>query len=83
MTASDAPARKVKAFLVYRASDASLRVVKSQLRLCWDEVAFAVEVTVPDPWGRLAGSVLIDLPEIGPAVVEVVQPNITPEADHA
>lgn len=67
-------ARKVTAYLIYRASDASLRVVRKRPDLAWDEVAFTVEVVVPDPWGRLAGSVLIELPENGPAVVEVVQP---------
>lgn len=65
-------ARKITAYLIYRASDASLRVVTRRPSLAWDEVAFAVEVTVPDPWGRLAGSVLIELPDNGPAVVEVV-----------
>ena len=63
--------KKVKAFLIYRAADQSLRTVKKMPRLAWDEIAFNVEVNVPDPWGRLAGSVLIDLPENGPAVVEV------------
>lgn len=63
--------RKMTAYLIYRASDASLRVVTRRPSLAWDEVAFAVEVTVPDPWGRLAGSVLIELPDNGPAVVEV------------
>ena len=66
--------RKITAYLIYRASDASLRVNVRRPDLAWDEVAFTVEVTVPNPWGRLAGSVLIELPESGPAIVEVVQP---------
>jgi len=70
-------ARKITAFLIYRASDASLRVVRKRPNLAWDEIAFTVDVTVPNPWGRLAGAVLIDLPENGPAVVEVVQPPET------
>jgi hypothetical protein len=70
-------ARKITAFLIYRAADASLRVVTRRPNLAWDEVAFTVEVTVPDPWGRLAGSVLIELPDNGPAIVEVVQPPVT------
>lgn len=65
--------RKMTAYLVYRASDAGLRIVKQRPRLAWDEVAFTVEVNVPDPWGRLAGAIVIDLPENGPAVVEVKQ----------
>lgn len=61
----------VKAFLIYRARDTSLRVVTRRPQLDWDEVAFSVEVSVPNPWGRLAGSVLIELPDDGPAIVEV------------
>jgi hypothetical protein len=69
-------AKTLRAYLIYRASDQSMRVVYKLSRgLAWDEVAFEVKVTVPDPWGRLAGSVLIELPENGPAVVEVVQPK--------
>lgn len=71
--------RTVKAFLIYSARSASLRVVSRRPQLRWDEVAFEVEVNVPDPWGRLAGSVVIELPENGPAVVEVTQDAITPE----
>lgn len=72
--------KKMKAFLIYRASDQSLRVNKTMPSLAWDELAFAVEVTVPDPWGRLAGAITIDLPENGPAIVEVVtEEPMTPE----
>lgn len=68
-------ARSKRAYLIYRASDDSLRINNKQPRLAWDEIAFMVEVMIPDPWGRLAGAVLIELPEQGPAVVEVVQPE--------
>lgn len=64
-------ARKKRAYLVYRASDDSLRVNNKPPRLHWDEIAFTVDVTIPDPWGRLAGAILIELPETGPAVIEV------------
>ena len=67
--------RTVKAFLVYRAADQSMRVVKNLPRLAWDEIAFTINVNVPEPWGRLAGAVVIDLPENGPVVVEVVVPK--------
>lgn len=63
--------RKLTAFLIYRASDASLRVVRKRPYLEWDEIAFTVDITIPDPWGRLAGAIAIDLPENGPAVIEV------------
>lgn len=65
-------ARIKRAYLVYRASDDSLRINKWPPELAWDEIAFTIDVTIPDPWGRLAGSILIDLPEQGPAVIEVV-----------
>lgn len=65
--------RSRRAYLIYRASDDSLRINNKQPRLAWDEIAFTVDVKIPDPWGRLAGAVLIELPENGPAVVEVVQ----------
>lgn len=71
-------AKTLKAFLIYRASDQGLRVVTRSPSLAWDEIAFNIQVTVPDPWGRLAGSILIELPENGPAVVEVVLPPATP-----
>jgi hypothetical protein len=64
-------ARSKRVFLIYRASDDSLRVNRQRPALAWDEIAFTVDVTIPDPWGRLAGSILIELPETGPAVIEV------------
>lgn len=64
-------ARSKRAYLIYRASDDSLRVNNKAPRLAWDEIAFTVDVTIPDPWGRLAGAILIELPETGPAVIEV------------
>lgn len=72
--------RKLTAFLIYRASDASLRVNRKRPDLAWDELAFTVDVIVPDPWGRLAGAVVIELPENGPAVVEISLPDAPPDA---
>lgn len=63
--------KTLKAYLIFRASDQDLRVTKRRMPLSWDEVAFEVTLNVPDPWGRLAGAVVIDLPETGPAVIEV------------
>lgn len=60
-----------RAWLIFRARDESMRVVTRNPRLDWDEVAFSLTINVPDPWGRLAGAVVIELPENGPAVVEV------------
>lgn len=76
------PAKTVKAYLIYRASDASLRVVKGErkLTLAWDEIAWRVQVEVPDPWGRLVGSILVELPDMGPPLVEVRPEPIRPPA---
>lgn len=68
--------RTVKAFLIYRARDGALRVVSRRPHLDWDEVSFEVSVNVPDPWGRLAGAIVIDLPETGPAVIEVAPAEV-------
>lgn len=70
------PPKKLTAYLIYRAHDQNLRVNRQRPHLDWDEIAFTVEVTVPNPWGRLAGSIVIELPENGPAVVEIVQPEV-------
>jgi hypothetical protein len=64
--------KKLKAFLIFRASDQNLRVVRTRPAVAWDEMYWEIEISVPDPWGRLAGSIVIDLPEGGPAKVEVV-----------
>lgn len=66
-------AKTLKAFLIFRAADQSLRIVRTRPQVAWDEIYFEVSVSVPDPWGRLAGSVVIELPETGPAVVEVIR----------
>lgn len=70
-----------RAWLIFRARDENLRVVTRQPALNWDEVAFDITVKVPDPWGRLAGSILVELPENGPAVVEVQPKPIAPDDD--
>lgn len=64
-------AKTVKGYLIYSAHNDSLRVNKKLQALAWDEVAFEVKVKVPDSWGRMAGAILIDLPDEGPAVIEV------------
>lgn len=63
--------KQLKATLVFRAADQSLRVVRRRPVLAWDELAFDLTINIPDPWGRLAGAIVIDLPENGPAVIEV------------
>ena len=69
--------RTVKAFLIYRASDQNLRVVKVRpTSLQWDEIAFPVQINVPAPWGKVVGSVVIDLPESGPPHIVVEQPEV-------
>lgn len=69
--------KQLRCFLVFRARDERVRVVTRNPQLDWDEVAFTVQVNVPDPWGRLAGAIVIDLPENGPAVIEVSGEGVT------
>ena len=63
---------KLKTWLVFRASDASLRCVKRQPSLSWDEIAWVIDLNVPPPWGRLVGSITIDLPAAPEPTAEVV-----------
>jgi hypothetical protein len=74
--------KKMKVYLVFCAADQSLRVVRNLRDLAWDELAFEITINVPDPWGRLAGVIVIDLPEDGPAVIEV-QLETPAEGDQA
>lgn len=78
MAPTPAPKKTLKAFLIFRAHDSNLRVVTRRPNLDWDEIAFDISVTVPQPWGRLAGSIVVELPENGPAVVEVKQDATRP-----
>lgn len=57
---------KVKCFLIFRASTQEVRTVKRMPRLEWDEIAWNVELTVPQPWAKLAGTIELEIPE-GPA----------------
>lgn len=62
---------KLRAHLIFRARDQSLRVVTRSPNLDWDEMAWSVEVTVPLSWGRLAGSIKLDMPEGPEPTVDV------------
>lgn len=63
--------KKVQAWLIYRASDGSLRVNSKRPRLAWDEITWSVSLNVPDPWGAIAGAIEITLPDSPPAEVKV------------
>lgn len=71
---------KVKKYLIVSANG-DARVVTRSPRLAWDEVAFPLEVTVPDTWGRLYRDRTIEVAIPGPAegpevaVGGVVQPD--------
>lgn len=70
---------KLTAYLIFRASDQSLRVAKRVPDLAWDEISWKVELAIPMPWGRLVGAIKIDLPEAAPPTVDV-QLQDPPEA---
>lgn len=62
---------KLRVFLVFRASTQELRVVRRAPELQWDEIAWSVELAIPQPWGRLVGAIKIDLPEAPEPTVDV------------
>lgn len=70
---------KLKAWLIFRASNQTLRVVRRAPSLEWDEISWSIELSIPQPWGRLAGAIKIDLPESAPPTVDV-QLALAPEA---
>lgn len=68
----------VKAWLIYRAGDGTLRVNKQRPRLAWDEIAWTVVLNVPAPWGALVGNIEITLPDGPPpevTVTEIIAPH--------
>lgn len=60
------PPIKLRMWLIFRASDQSLRTNRRRPDLAWDEIAWEVNVTVPMPWARMAGSIDIVLPDVTP-----------------
>lgn len=57
-------------FLVVRANT-DVRVTTRKPRLRWDEVAFQINVNIPDTSGEVLGAIDVNLPE-PPAVPEVI-----------
>lgn len=62
---------KVIRYLVVRAGG-DVRIVTKRPRLRWDEVAFRLEVNIPDTWGEVLGSIELDMPD--PPDTPEVQP---------
>ena len=62
---------KLTCFLIFSASQQTLRVVRKAPQLAWDEIAWKIELAIPMPWGRLVGAIKIDLPEAPPPTVDV------------
>ena len=54
--------RTVNRWLIVRA-DETMRVVSRQPSLLWNEVAFRLKLTVPDGWGKLVGTVELEIPK--------------------
>lgn len=65
---------KLKRYLIFSAANQSLRIVTQPPRLSWDEIYWTINLTIPQPWGKLAGAITIDLPEGKPPVVQLVEP---------
>ena len=61
---------KITRFLIAR-SDGNLRIVTKRPRLGADEVAFRIEVTIPDTWGKVHPDVLaLSMPDPPDALVQ-------------
>lgn len=75
--------KTLRAWLIFRARDSNLRVVRTDPRrsLDWDEISFAITVQVPQPWGRAAGTIDIVLPDSGPAEIDINPEGIRPSAE--
>ncbi len=53
---------KVVGYLIVRA-DGTMRVIKRFSSIGSDEIAYRVNVTIPEAWGRVNGSIDIAMPE--------------------
>jgi hypothetical protein len=60
----------IKRFLIV-ASNGECRVTRRRPQLSLNEFAFEVNVTVPDSWARVLGSVDIELPEAPTPTIDV------------
>lgn len=50
-------------FLVIRADGTERTMSRKPRGLRWDEVAYRVNVTVPDAWGEIRGEINLAMPE--------------------
>ena len=65
---------KVVGYLIVRA-DGNMRVIKRLSSLGADEIAYRVNVTIPDAWGRVNGSIDITMPEPPEALLTELPPT--------
>lgn len=61
--------KTLRRFLIVRA-DGTCRVTTRRPSLRQDEVAYRLNVNVPDAWGKVKGDIDITLPEPPPALVD-------------
>lgn len=53
---------RIKKFLIVRA-DGECRIVSRKPHLGWNEVAFELNVEIPQSWATIKGSIDINMPE--------------------
>jgi hypothetical protein len=53
---------KIKRFLIVRA-DGECRIVTRKPNLGWNEVAFELNVEIPNSWAKITGSIDIQMPD--------------------
>jgi hypothetical protein len=68
--------KTITVWLIYSAGRESMRTTKSRPNLSWDEIAWTVKLSVPAPWGRIAGEVEITLPEGPPPEIKVTEISV-------
>lgn len=62
---------RLKRYLIFSAASQSLRIVTQPPRLSWDEIYWTLDLSVPQPWGKFAGAITIDLPEGAAPIVQI------------
>jgi len=63
--------KQIRAWLIYRASDATLRVSVRPPRYLVNEAVWQVTLNVPEPWGAVGSRAEVSLPDSLPSEIKV------------
>ena len=72
--------RQYRKYIIFD-SKGGVRVMSTIRGLRYDEVAYSLNVSVPDSWGKVAGEINIILPEAKAANVRLGTEPIRPEEE--